>query len=63
MLSFTASEKDCLGEDGGVGECSICFEDYEAGQTLARLNCLCKFHRACIVDWFERKMECPVHKV
>ncbi|KAF7715909.1 Uncharacterized protein PECH_005753 [Penicillium ucsense] len=63
MLSFTASEKDCVGENGEVGECSICFEDYEAGQILARLKCLCKFHKACIDDWFERKMECPVHKV
>lgn len=63
MLEFTATEKDCLGADGGVAECTICMEDYEVGQSLARLGCLCKFHKACIADWFERKMECPVHKV
>ncbi|KAJ5109648.1 hypothetical protein N7532_002293 [Penicillium argentinense] len=63
MLQFTATEKDCLGEDGAVAECTICMEDYEVGQVLARLECLCKFHKDCIIDWFERKAECPVHKV
>ncbi|KAJ5421295.1 hypothetical protein N7491_009740 [Penicillium cf. griseofulvum] len=63
MLPFVATEKDCLGEDGQTAECTICMEDYEVGQTLARLECLCKFHKHCIVDWFERKMECPVHKL
>ncbi|KAJ5797189.1 uncharacterized protein N7518_005729 [Penicillium psychrosexuale] len=62
MLPFVATEKDCLGDDGQAAECTICMEDYEVGQTLARLECLCKFHKHCIVDWFERKMECPVHK-
>ncbi|KAJ5807647.1 Zinc finger RING-type [Penicillium robsamsonii] len=63
MLPFVATEKDCLGEHGQAAECTICMEDYEVGQTLARLECLCKFHKHCIVDWFERKMECPVHKL
>jgi hypothetical protein len=30
---------------------------------LTRLECLCKFHKSCIIDWFQRKQECPVHKV
>ncbi|EAW10959.1 phosphatidylinositol-3-phosphate-binding ubiquitin-protein ligase [Aspergillus clavatus NRRL 1] len=63
MLAFTATEKDCLGHDGTVQECTICMEDYEVGQALVRLECLCKFHKRCIVEWFERKKECPVHKV
>ncbi|CAG7944427.1 unnamed protein product [Penicillium olsonii] len=63
MLPFVATEKDCLGDDGQPAECTICMEDYEVGQTLARLECLCKFHKHCIVDWFERKTECPVHKL
>ncbi|OAX84533.1 hypothetical protein ACJ72_01102 [Emergomyces africanus] len=62
MLPFTATEKDCVGEDGGPQECTICMEDYEVGDALARLECLCKFHKSCIVGWLERKMECPVHK-
>ena len=63
MLLFVASEKDCVGEDGNVQECSICMVEYDVGDLLARLECLCKFHKACIVEWFGRKQECPVHKI
>lgn len=63
MIAFTATEKDCLGHDGATQECTICMEDYEVGQALVRLECLCKFHKRCIVEWFDRKKECPVHKV
>ncbi|KAH8690038.1 FYVE zinc finger-domain-containing protein [Talaromyces proteolyticus] len=62
MLSFTATEKDCVNEDSTPQECTICMEEYEVGDRLARLECLCKFHKLCIVEWFERKRECPVHK-
>lgn len=62
MLPFTATEKDCVGEEGVQQECTICMEEYEVGDHLARLECLCKFHKECIVNWLERKMECPVHK-
>ncbi|KAJ5698098.1 hypothetical protein N7462_000103 [Penicillium macrosclerotiorum] len=61
MLEFAATEKDCLGDDSAT-ECMICMEEYKVGDKLARLECLCKFHKRCIVGWFERKMECPVHK-
>ena len=63
MVAFTATEKDCLGHDEGAQECTICMEEYEVGQPLVRLECLCKFHKRCIVEWFERRKECPVHKV
>lgn len=62
MVAFTATEKDCLGHDSGAQECTICMEEYEVGQPLVRLECLCKFHKRCLVEWFERKKECPVHK-
>ncbi|KAL4930481.1 phosphatidylinositol-3-phosphate-binding ubiquitin-protein ligase [Aspergillus undulatus] len=62
MLAFTATEKDCMSQDGTEQECTICMEEYEVGQSLVRLECLCKFHKRCIVEWFERKKECPVHK-
>ncbi|KAL2864955.1 phosphatidylinositol-3-phosphate-binding ubiquitin-protein ligase [Aspergillus lucknowensis] len=62
MLAFAATEKDCIGQDGTEQECTICMEEYEVGQSLVRLECLCKFHKRCIVEWFERKKECPVHK-
>ncbi|KAJ6104068.1 hypothetical protein N7523_010388 [Penicillium sp. IBT 18751x] len=63
MVTFIATEKDCLSGSSEPAECSICMEDYEVGQDLVRLECLCKFHRGCIVDWFKRKPECPLHKV
>ncbi|KAJ5730893.1 uncharacterized protein N7483_005401 [Penicillium malachiteum] len=63
MLEFTATEKDCIGEDAGAAECPICLVEYEVGDVLIRLECLCKFHKHCILGWFERKMECPTHKV
>ncbi|KAL2918785.1 hypothetical protein HK105_201619 [Polyrhizophydium stewartii] len=46
-------------------ECSICLEEFEKGQRIARLNCLCMFHEACIKAWFTNpkygKQMCPVH--
>jgi Ring finger domain len=62
MVAFTASEKDCVGEEGNVQECSICMVEYDVGDELARLECFCKFHKECIVSWLNRKAECPVHK-
>lgn len=62
MVGFTASEKDCLGEEGNLQECSICMVEYDVGDELARLECFCKFHKECIVSWLNRKAECPVHK-
>jgi hypothetical protein len=64
MLTFTATEKDCVAQDDGqVQECSICMVEYDVGDELVRLECLCKFHRSCIMEWVERKAECPVHKL
>ncbi|KAJ1977990.1 hypothetical protein H4R35_002079 [Dimargaris xerosporica] len=42
-------------------ECSICFEEFEPGQIVARLNCLCTYHRHCIDDWLKRSRSCPLH--
>ncbi|RMZ88624.1 hypothetical protein DV736_g4151, partial [Chaetothyriales sp. CBS 134916] len=63
MISFTASEKDCVAGDGNVQECSICMEEYDVGDELARLECWCKFHKRCIMSWLNKKAECPVHKM
>ncbi|KAJ2725973.1 hypothetical protein GGI07_000901 [Coemansia sp. Benny D115] len=42
-------------------ECAICFEDFEPGQRVARLNCLCTYHVWCISEWLQRTPACPVH--
>ncbi|KAF8455878.1 hypothetical protein BGX38DRAFT_113739 [Terfezia claveryi] len=46
-------------------ECVICFEEFEVGELIARLECLCRYHKSCIREWFDRKGngDCPVHAV
>lgn len=56
-LVFTlAQDSPLIGQ-----ECTICMEEYLAGNRIARLNCLCCFHRSCIQEWFFRNSNCPVH--
>lgn len=45
MLVYKATEKDCTSEDGTEAECVICFEEFETGDEMGRLECLCRFHR------------------
>ena len=45
------------------GECDICFEDMEAGNVIARLPCLCIYHKKCIDQWFDVNRSCPKHPV
>jgi len=50
---------DVLTDD--KGECIICFEELEKGQKIARLQCLCIYHKHCIESWLERSQTCPGH--
>lgn len=61
MVEFTSTEKDCFDADGGIAECTICMEDYQVGEVLVRLDCFCKYHKHCLLNWFGHKMQCPVH--
>ncbi|KAF2027729.1 hypothetical protein EK21DRAFT_71309 [Setomelanomma holmii] len=65
MFPFTATEKDCIDAEGNEEECIICFEEYEAGDKMARLVCWCKFHEKCIKDWWDKKGRgaCPTHQL
>ncbi|KAH7027248.1 uncharacterized protein B0I36DRAFT_364481 [Microdochium trichocladiopsis] len=59
MFPYIATEKDCVDD----AECTICFEEYQAGDPMCRLECLCRFHRVCISAWFETHPgRCPVHQ-
>ncbi|XP_019629224.1 PREDICTED: E3 ubiquitin-protein ligase ZNRF2-like [Branchiostoma belcheri] len=51
--------EDVLAAD--AGECVICFEDLSQGDTIARLPCLCIYHKGCIDKWFEVNRSCPEH--
>ncbi|KAG5442639.1 E3 ubiquitin-protein ligase znrf1 [Clonorchis sinensis] len=44
-----------------TGECAICLEDLAEGDLIARLQCLCVYHKKCIDSWFKRRPVCPVH--
>ena len=63
MALYRATEKDCMTEEGDAQECVICFEEFQPGDEMGRMECLCKFHRVCIRGWWERKGagSCPTH--
>ncbi|KAG7255335.1 hypothetical protein CRUP_035656, partial [Coryphaenoides rupestris] len=52
-------QEDVLTKDGA--ECAICLEDLSQGDTIARLPCLCVYHKGCIDEWFEVNRSCPEH--
>ncbi|KAI9743124.1 MAG: hypothetical protein M1818_003419 [Claussenomyces sp. TS43310] len=59
MFPYKATEKDCVDD----AECTICLEEFEVGVSMARLECLCRFHRHCIQEWFvSHPGRCPVHQ-
>ena len=59
MYIYPASEKDCIDD----AECTICLEEFAVGVQMARLECLCRFHRSCIAAWFvNHPGRCPVHQ-
>ncbi|XP_060535903.1 E3 ubiquitin-protein ligase ZNRF1 [Cylas formicarius] len=51
--------EDVLTDD--KGECVICLDDLSQGDVIARLPCLCIYHKACIDQWFEVNRSCPEH--
>jgi E3 ubiquitin-protein ligase ZNRF1/2 len=51
--------EDTLTED--KGECVICLDDLLIGQKIARLPCLCIYHKGCIDNWFRINRTCPEH--
>lgn len=64
MATYPATEKDCVNAEGETMECVICLEEFEVGDELAILECFCKFHKRCIVEWYEKGSGmCPTHKI
>lgn len=52
--------EDLVITDRGI-ECSICLENIDRGQTIARLECLCIYHKNCIDSWLNKNASCPGH--
>ena len=44
-------------------ECSICLGEFKKKEKIARLGCLCVFHKSCIDDWIKQKPSCPNHPI
>lgn len=40
--------------------CSVCWENFEIGQTVSRLECSHVFHAACIAPWLQLHATCPI---
>uniref|UniRef100_H3D617 RING-type E3 ubiquitin transferase n=1 Tax=Tetraodon nigroviridis TaxID=99883 RepID=H3D617_TETNG len=51
--------EDVLMKD--TGECAICLDELLQGDTIARLPCLCIYHKGCIDKWFDVNRSCPEH--
>jgi len=46
MVVWNAGVKDCRDPvTGETVECVICFEEFEIGCEIARLECLCRYHK------------------
>uniref|UniRef100_A0A452RWZ7 RING-type E3 ubiquitin transferase n=1 Tax=Ursus americanus TaxID=9643 RepID=A0A452RWZ7_URSAM len=48
LNSFSLSSEDVLSKD--AGECAICLEELQQGDTIARLPCLCIYHKG---RWYQ----------
>ncbi|CAF2356178.1 unnamed protein product [Rotaria sp. Silwood2] len=42
-------------------ECAICFEPFYQQDIVARLECLCIYHKKCLDEWGQRRRCCPLH--
>ncbi|KAJ3297695.1 hypothetical protein HDU79_002551 [Rhizoclosmatium sp. JEL0117] len=44
-------------------ECTICYCEFEIGETIGTMNCFCVYHEACIKEWCAKKKAvcCPTH--
>jgi hypothetical protein len=31
------------------------------GETIARVECMCVFHKCCLEQWYAKKRCCPFH--
>jgi hypothetical protein len=46
--------------DGILDECSICLDNFDAGQTVCELSCHHLFHKGCLEQWMQDNHNCPL---
>ncbi|CAI0387635.1 unnamed protein product [Linum tenue] len=61
MMELPCVEYGSVGLETTSRECAICLEDYNGGEPC-RIMPVCKhmFHVACIDNWLNVKITCPV---
>ena len=60
-----AQGKRGAAEDGGLGTCSVCLDEFGDGVVVRTLPCLHHFHPQCVDPWLRqqgRSAPCPVCK-
>ncbi|ANQ07608.1 Zinc finger protein [Plasmodium coatneyi] len=50
-------------ENNNLKICSICYENYQHNESLIFLPCTHNFHKACIIEWINKKSTCPICKI
>jgi len=60
-VTFEVTKTDHQELIDGDKECMICYEEYEKGQMVSRLECFCVYHKSCLENWLSRKQCCPLH--
>ncbi|KAM2996110.1 hypothetical protein FF2_042981 [Malus domestica] len=64
IYQFTPQEDASVSCDGKKADvkCSICQEEYVAGDEVGRLRCEHRFHVVCVNQWLRLKNWCPICK-
>ncbi len=59
-LTQTLGPEDAKWHAQRGDRCAICLGDYEEGESVRVLPCLCRFHTACVDHHFDTSIKCPV---
>jgi len=60
--SSNAAADDNANQDEALYQCTVCLDDFNAGDELRILPCLHRYHKDCIDQWLERSTMCPTCK-
>lgn len=60
--TLTPTDDILMSTDHHQSRCSICLEDYKAGERVRTVPCLHSFHSNCIDQWLSERALCPICK-
>ena len=47
-------------KDFSNNECIICLDNMSINEKIIMIDCGHKYHKTCLLDWFQKKKICPV---